>query len=63
MKPSYTDAQGRKWKKYGCSFRSPDGEYLFHVWAISHEHALLQLQALKETATVDGEIMEEGSLR
>lgn len=59
-KPKYLDPQGRSWNKYTCSFESPDGKYGFELWAISFEHAQLQLDALKETGRVDGEVFESG---
>lgn len=55
-RPEYTDPKGRVWNEYVCSFTSPDGSYSFHIWALSHDHALLQLAALKETAKVDGRV-------
>ncbi len=52
------DPHGRPmtWKLYGVTFDSPDGRYGFHIYAISDEHAALQLQAIKETAVLDGRI-------
>ena len=55
----YTDGAGRKWKRFSCKFSSPDGTYHFDIWALSHDHALLQLDSLKENAEVVGEIQLE----
>lgn len=55
---SVPDPRGRPmtWKLYGVTFDSPDGQYGFHIYAISDDHAALQLQAIKETARIDGRI-------
>lgn len=55
----YTDRDGRIWSKFTCSFTSPDGKYCFELWALSHDHALMQLESLKENAVVDGELADE----
>lgn len=55
----YVDNKGLEWGVYSISFDSPDGVFTAELWAISHEHAELQLQALKETGRVDGRIEEE----
>lgn len=62
MKPKYIDPQGRKWNKYICSFSSPEGKFSFDIWAISFDHAHLQLDAIKETATISGEVHAEGEI-
>lgn len=57
---SVPDPRGRPmtWNLYGVTFDSPDGRYGFHIYAISDEHAALQLEAIKETATLDGRILQ-----
>lgn len=50
----HTDSKGRLWKPYIVDFESPDGKYMCHIYAISPEHAELQLQALKETGRIEG---------
>lgn len=52
------DPHGRPmtWNLYGATFKSPDGQYGFHFYAISDDHAALQLEAIKETAVLDGRI-------
>jgi hypothetical protein len=47
---------GREWRTYTCSYKTPDGTYCFTIMAISMEHAAAMLQDLKETATLDGEL-------
>lgn len=47
---------GFVWSPYLVSFESPDGEFSFTIHAISHEHAQLQLQAIKDSARVLGRI-------
>lgn len=46
------DLQGRVWHPYEVKFHSPDGAYVVHLYAISEDHARLQLDALKETGYV-----------
>lgn len=55
----HKDHAGRIWRKYTCSFKSPDGTYAFDLWAISDDHAQLQMDALKETAVVNGRVEGE----
>lgn len=54
------DPQGRPmtWNLYGAHFTSPDGSYGFHFYAISDDHAALQLEAIKETAVLDGRVVD-----
>lgn len=52
----YKDEQGRTWHLYAVEFDSPDGDFTATVWAISHDHAQLQLDALKETGKLLGRI-------
>lgn len=55
---SCKDAQGRTWHAYSVKFDSPDGAYECHIYAISDDHALLQLDALKETGRITGQTLE-----
>lgn len=50
---------GYTWYPYTIRFESPDGAFMFGIWAISDEHAELQCQAIKETATVQGRLIHE----
>jgi len=56
-KPHY-DLQGRKWWPYSVKFTSPEGTFSVEIYAISDLHADLQVQALRETAVLDGQILE-----
>lgn len=63
VKP-YTDSAGRVWKPYSVEFRSPDsavgaaeGVFSVTIHAISDLHAVLQVEALRETAAVKGELL------
>lgn len=58
MSLQYRDEKGRNWHPYSVEFSSPDGTFQVEVWAISHDHALLQVEALRETAVVTGQIVE-----
>ena len=51
----YIDPQGRKWHPYEVIFDTPEGEFGIHIYAISDEHARLQLQDLKETGRINGQ--------
>lgn len=57
-KLTYTDGKGRLWKTYTFSYDSPDGIFSFTLMAISHEHAELLLENLKESARLDGEVSD-----
>lgn len=52
------DASGFEWKPFLISFDSPEGNFSFEIFAISHEHAELQLDAIKDSGKVDGELIE-----
>lgn len=54
--PLQCEVNGRTWYLFGVDFTSPDGSYSVYLYALSHDHALLQLDALKETGTVGGRI-------
>lgn len=56
---THTDSKGRIWNRYLCSWTGPDGQYSFDIYAVSDEHAQIQLQDLKETAKVDGRYFGE----
>lgn len=56
------DPAGRNmaWHLYSVHFDSPDGCFGFYIYAISDDHAALQLQALRETARLGGRIVAIG---
>lgn len=56
MALKHIDPYGRTWRPYGIDFESPDGKFGTYLYAISFEHAQLQLDALKETGRICGEI-------
>lgn len=45
---------GVKYRLYAVDFESPDGKFSFDIYAISEEHALLQVDAIRETAKLSG---------
>lgn len=53
---THTDERGFVWKPFAVRFESPDGPFCFSIMALSFEHACLQVDAIKETASVDGQI-------
>lgn len=61
MSLCWTDPKGRVWEPYAVTFESPDGMFSIRLWAISEEHAHLQLDALKETGEVQGKVVAEVS--
>lgn len=58
MSLEYRDPKGLVWHPYSVEFNSPEGTFAVEVWAISYDHALLQVEALRETATVKARIVE-----
>jgi hypothetical protein len=52
---------GYEWYPYTVEFESPDGVFIFGIWAISDEHAELQCQAIRETATLRGRLLSESA--
>lgn len=54
VKPVVVD--GREWRRFLCSYDSADGRFSFEIMALSHDHALMMLDELKQTAKVDGEL-------
>lgn len=48
-----------EWKPYSVSFESPEGQFSFHIYAISFDHAQLQIDAIRETAKLDGELISD----
>lgn len=52
----HADANGRTWRPYSVEFDSPDGAFSVYLYAISWDHARLQLDALRETGRVAGEV-------
>lgn len=57
MMPKAVVVDDRVWKLYSVEFESPDGKFTFHIYAISMEHAQLQVDAIRETATLSGEVL------
>ncbi|MGE8688582.1 MAG: hypothetical protein ACN6PJ_15670 [Achromobacter sp.] len=55
---AHQDAAGRTWHPYEVQFTSPDGTYACHIYAISDDHARLQLDALKENGKLIGQTIE-----
>lgn len=53
----YTDPAGRQWHPYAVEFTSPEGTFLITLFAISDLHAQLQVDAMRETARVAGQVV------
>lgn len=61
---TYTDPSGRVWRPYVVEFTSQDSAvghseatFSFVVYAISDLHAQLQVEAVRETAVIKGELV------
>lgn len=54
---AYTDYRGYSWDEYSIKFESPEGTFTTSIFAISFEHAELQLQAIKETGKIVGKLV------
>jgi hypothetical protein len=56
-----SDPLGRQmiWSLYSVGFESPDGKFSFEIYAISDDHAQLQVDAIRETAKLDGQILSK----
>ena len=50
--PSSVTVEGREWKLFSVTFKSPDGKFSAYYYAIDAEHASYQLEAMRETAEV-----------
>lgn len=53
---------GRKWSLYSFQYCTEEGVFSGYLHAVSFEHASYMLEELKETATLDGQIIEAGRL-
>lgn len=56
------EIKGKDWFPFTILFNSPDGNFCFTIWAISYEHAVLQCEAVRETAEVAGQLISEHPL-
>jgi hypothetical protein len=48
---------GRRWYMFDIKFKTPDGIFGFHIYALSHDHAADMLIDIKKSATVDGQVL------
>ena len=51
-----TDGKPVKWFRFGCTFKIDDSEFGFDIWALDAQDAERRIAAVRETATVDGQI-------
>lgn len=56
------EVAGRTWHLYSFSYQTQDGNFSGYLHALSFEHASYMLEELKETAKIDGQILEAGRL-
>lgn len=52
----YRDGMGVKWFEFTCSFSVDGKEFGFHLWALDRADCERRLDALKQTAEVDGQL-------
>lgn len=48
---------GRTWRLFTYDYKTPDGVFIGYLYAISAEHAAAMLMDMKETATLQGEMI------
>ncbi len=48
---------GRDWHLFDIEYQTADGRFSFYIYALSHEHAAMMLDELKQTARVTGQVM------
>jgi len=53
---------GKTWNLYSFHYHTGDGVFTGYLHAVSSEHASYMLQELRETATLDGQVLEAGKL-
>ena len=53
------DGKPEKWFKFDISFGIDGTRFSFHIWALDWADAQRRVQAIKSTATLDGQIMSE----
>jgi len=58
MLPVSVEEDGKTWNLYGFKWQTPDGEFGSYLHALSHDHAAMMLAEMRETAVMDGQIME-----
>lgn len=46
-----------KWKPYSIEFESPEGKFVFTIYAISFEHAQLLIEDIRQTLKLSGELV------
>lgn len=51
---------GREWNLFTFDYKTPDGIFSGYLHAISMEHAAAMLADLKETAELQGQMIEVG---
>lgn len=56
------EVHGRRWDLYSFSYETIDGRFSGYLHALSPEHASYMLDEMKQTAKIDGQILEAGKL-
>jgi len=60
--PHVVDMNGSTWLKYECVFKHDNKEYCFELWGKNFDDADARLKSIKETASISGQIVNEGNL-
>lgn len=60
--PIVHDADGRSMSRFGLSYRHEGRFWAFSVWAYGWADAEARVAAIRESLTIDGEIVAQGDL-
>ena len=55
-----TVVDGRTWYLYSFNYKTVEGNFSGYLHATSAEHASYMLEEMRETAVLDGQIIETG---
>lgn len=57
-KPMCVHHEGKDWYPFRVNFLDDEGrQFSFHIYAISREHASYVVQEIRETATLDDQVI------
>lgn len=56
-KPLRCTVDGREWRLFTASYKADNGAYALEFYAISMEHAAMVVQDIRDSLTLDGELV------
>jgi hypothetical protein len=56
--PLAVQVDGVRWVPFAVSFKTQEGTFSFHLYAVDRTHAIDRLEELKATAQLDQEVIE-----